>query len=47
MPILCYKSDEVAVYYDGNIVESYPMQINMVYAILLQEPADRTVNEAP
>lgn len=39
--------DEVAVYYDGNIAESYPMQINMVYAILLQEPADRTVNEAP
>jgi len=39
--------DEVAVYYDGNIAESYPMQINTVYAILLQEPANRTVNEAP
>ena len=37
--------DEVAVYYDGNIAESYPMQINTVYAILLIEPADRTVNE--
>ena len=39
--------DEIAVYYDGNIAESYPMQINTVYAILLQEPADRTVNETP
>lgn len=37
--------DEVAVYYGGNIAESYPMQINTVYAILLIEPADRTVNE--
>ena len=39
--------DEVTVYYDGNIAESYPMQINKVYAVLLQEPADRTVNEQP
>ena len=37
--------DEVTVYYDGSIAESYPMQINKVYAILLKEPADRTVNE--
>ena len=37
--------DEVSVYYDGTIAESYPMQINTVYAILLIEPADRTVNE--
>ena len=37
--------DEVTIYYDGNIAESYPMQINTVYAILLIEPADRTVNE--
>jgi len=37
--------DEVTVYYDGNIAESYPMQINTVYAVLLKEPADRTVNE--
>ena len=37
--------DEVTVYYDGNVAESYPMQINTVYAILLQEPEDRTVNE--
>ena len=39
--------DEVAVYYDGSIAESYPMQIHKVYAILLKEPADRTVNEQP
>ena len=37
--------DEVSVYYDGTIAESYPMQINTVYAILLIEPADRSVNE--
>ena len=39
--------DEVTVYYDGNIAESDPMQINKVYAVLLKEPADRTVNEQP
>lgn len=37
--------DEVVVYYDGSIAESYPMQIHTVYAITLKEPADRTVNE--
>ena len=37
--------DEVVVYYDGNIAESYPMQINTVYAITLKTPADRTENE--
>ncbi|MDO4543335.1 MAG: hypothetical protein Q4C01_02175 [Clostridia bacterium] len=26
--------DEVAVYYDGNIAETYPPRINKVYAIL-------------
>ena len=36
--------DEVVVYYDGNIAESYPMQINTVYVILLKEPVDRTEN---
>jgi len=36
--------DEVVVYYDGIIAESYPMQINTVYAILLKEPANRTEN---
>lgn len=39
--------DEVTVYYGGSIAESYLMQINKVYAILLKEPADRTVNEQP
>ena len=37
--------DEVVVYYDGNIAESYPMQINTVYAITLKTPADRTAND--
>ena len=32
--------DEVVVYYDGNIAETYPMQINRVYAITLKTPAD-------
>ena len=39
--------DEVTVYYDGSIAESYPMKIKKVYAILLKEPADRSVNEQP
>ena len=37
--------NEVVVYYDGNIAESYPMQINTVYAITLKTPADRTEND--
>lgn len=37
--------DKVVVYFDGNVAESYPMQINTVYAITLKTPADRTVNE--
>ena len=37
--------DEVVVYFDGNVAESYPMQINTVYAIILKTPADRAVNE--
>lgn len=32
--------DEVIVYYDGNIAESYPLQINTVYAISLKDPAN-------
>lgn len=28
--------DEIIVYYDGNIAESYPAQINTVYAIKLK-----------
>ncbi|MBQ9942422.1 MAG: hypothetical protein IJP03_05390 [Christensenellaceae bacterium] len=38
--------DEVTVYFDGDIAESYPMQIHNVYAITLTEPADRAVNAA-
>lgn len=37
--------DEVVVYYDGNVAESYPMQINTVYAITVKTPADRTEND--
>lgn len=36
---------EVVVYYDGYVAESYPMQINNVYAITLKTPADRTEND--
>ena len=36
--------DEVVVYFDGNVAESYPMQINTVYAITLKTPEDRTEN---
>lgn len=37
--------DEVVVYFDGNVAESYPMQINTVYAITLKTPADRSAEE--
>ena len=37
--------DEVVVYFDGNVAESYPMQISTVYAITLKTPADRTEND--
>lgn len=33
--------DEIVVYYDGNIAESDPLQINTVYAITLKTPANR------
>lgn len=39
--------DEVVVYFDGLVAESYPMQINTVYAITLKTPADRAENEKP
>ena len=39
--------DKVVVYFDGNVAESCPMQINNVYAIILKTPADRTENEKP
>ena len=37
--------DEVVIYYDGNVAESYPMQINKVYAIILRTPVDRGEND--
>lgn len=33
--------DKVTVYYDGSVAESYPAQINTVYAVFLTEPAVR------
>ena len=39
--------DEVVVYFDGAVAESYPMQINHVYAITLKTPADREENDRP
>lgn len=39
--------DEIVVYYNGNVAESYPMQINTVYAITLKTPADRTAHSEP
>ncbi len=32
--------DEVVVYHNGEIAESYPLQINTVYAIILKTPAE-------
>ena len=39
--------DEVVVYHDGNVMETYPLRIGTVYAITLKTPADRTANEQP
>ena len=36
--------DVVTVYHDGMIMESAPLQLHHVYAILLTEPADRSEN---
>jgi len=36
--------DIVDIFYEGVIGESYPMQINKVYAIFLVEPVDRDNN---
>ena len=33
--------DEVVVYYNGDIAESYPLRIDTVYAITLRTPADK------
>lgn len=37
--------DEIVVYYDGTVAESWPMQINKVYAITLKTPAGRINSE--
>ena len=35
--------DVVTVYFDGNIAESYPLQINTVYAITLKTPVNQDI----
>ena len=35
--------DEVVVYYNGEIAESDPLQINTVYGITLKTPANQEV----
>lgn len=35
--------DEVVIYYNGEIAESDPLQINTVYAITLKTPANQDV----
>lgn len=35
-----HVGDEVVVYYDGNIAETDPLEINKVYAITLKTPAE-------
>ena len=37
--------DVVTVYYGEGIMETYPLQVARVYAILLDTPADRSMNE--
>ena len=39
--------DTVTVYFDGSIAETDPLRISTVYAIVLLEPGDRTLNENP
>ena len=36
--------DEVVVYFDGNIMETYPLQLGTVYAIALGNPLNRIAN---
>ena len=31
--------DEIVVYYDGNVMETYPLKVGTVYAITLKTPA--------
>ena len=39
--------DEVTFYYDGDAMETDPLQVGTVYAITLKTPADRSQNEQP
>ena len=36
--------DEIVVYHDGNVMESDPLEVGIVYAITLKTPADRAEN---
>lgn len=36
--------DEIVVYYDGQPMETSPLQVNTIYAITLKTPADRAEN---
>ncbi len=38
--ITCYAGDGICVYYDGTILETYPLQVNNVYAITLVSPSE-------
>ena len=37
--------DEVVMYYDGMAMETDPLQVSKVYAIILKTPADRSIND--
>lgn len=39
-----HVGDEVCVYYDGSIAESYPAQVHKVYAVTIVTPAGRNEN---
>jgi len=39
--------DEITVYFDGDVMETDPLQIGTVYAITLKTPADRAANNNP
>ena len=36
--------DEIVVYHDGNVMETDPLKVGIVYAITLKTSADRTEN---
>ena len=40
-----HVGDVVTVYYGEGIMETYPLRVARVYAILLDTPADRSTNE--